>query len=324
MFVKKLAKIWTKKKIIFFYIIFLPRNIIFKLFSRFFDKKIIKVIDKVNDSNKDMVNKKKGDTCLVSSFFVGNSDRLEMLKLTVDKSLENFIDSKVKMYVRDSSSSEYSNKNENIFKGKGLDLDYQSEKKKLTESYYKLFSSMDEKYACTVFDDQPIVNLSPAFLNSATGLLTDFDGVIDMILVEWISKYIIDESNKTIKISLEDLEFKDKNIKPLGVVKYGDYSFAILKNYHFGFFFNNMFINAKSYANRLHWFMKYIDYFSPHALEMAGLYKIGPVFRYIAVPLEVGMLDIDYLHTDISTRETNQTAKALYDCVLKGFNIKCN
>ena len=51
--------------------------------------------------------------------------------------------------------------------------------------------------------------------------------------------------------------------------------------------------------------------------------KIGPVYQYVAVPLEVFALDLDYIHSKISIRKENYKARDLFVLFNKGYTKKC-
>ena len=51
------------------------------------------------------------------------------------------------------------------------------------------------------------------------------------------------------------------------------------------------------------------------------MWYIGPVYNYIAVALDVFMLDMDFAHTDTSIRTLNFPAKALFEASGQGYQI---
>jgi len=157
-------------------------------------------------------------------------------------------------------------------------------------------------------------------LSAGANLLDDFGGLIDVILIENLSGCRVEEASRTLRCDLKNLDFYRIGKKPLGVVKYGDYSFAILPNFHCGFFFNTMIGSGRDYAKRLSWYMNNVDVDSPHKIERAAGRGQGPVYKYIAVPLDVFMLDIDFEHTG-PTRAVNTESCAIFEALKRDFKI---
>jgi len=262
---------------------------------------------------------------VASSFRVSNQQRQEIFKVSLRETLRHLTGTAIKVKIRDASPEEFSRQNR-IFLNDlaGNNLDYKAETLNLNADYKELLETSEEKYFCMAFDDQPIFGLFPEFLSAATALLEDFAGSVDMMLIEQLNGFDIDISNKQIILEQQSLDFQARGIEPLGTVKYGNYSFAILNNFHYGFFFNTLIAPCKDYASRLKWYMEHVSQDKPHRIEKAGMYYRGPVYKYIAVPLQVFMLNIDFLHTDISVRGTTGKEKRIFEVLKNNYSIKYN
>lgn len=307
-----LNRLWSQRNTLFLRIFYLPRNVFFVIFRFYLDRKIIKKINYINLHNKNNEEISLNEIFLLTSFKIDNEERCKILESSTNINFENLHNSNIKVQVYDASDDIYFKKNQEVFKNiKGINLDYQSKKERLTTSYYNLLSQSKEKYFCSFFDDMPIVGLTREFLLASERLLRDFDGSIP-IVIEQIIGYDCDHKNRQILFNCKNILFKNLNKKPLGIIKYGNVSFAILYNYHYGFFFNTIIARCDNYKNKLIWYMNKISQNSPHQIELAGMRKIGPVYQYVAVPLEVFALDLDYIHSKISIRKENPNALKLF------------
>lgn len=258
---------------------------------------------------------------LLASYRINSSLRQEFLKISSHLSLRELSKGNIPIRVVDASNAEYIAVNKNIFSDLNLShLDFQTSNKKLTTVYRDTLLEAKEKYFCTIFDDQPIIGLTEDALSAGTALLEDFSGLVDIILFENLSACQSEESTQTLVCDLKNLDSVRSGHKPLGVVKYGDYSFAIFRNFHCGFFFNTMIGPCRDYAQRLSWYMKNIDEDSPHKIERAAGRGRGPVYKYIAVPLQTFMLDIDFEHTG-PTRAVNHESRNIFEALKRHFNI---
>jgi hypothetical protein len=263
-----------------------------------------------------------GQVFVAGSFRVSNQQRQEIFKVSMHETLRRIAGTPIKVKIRDASSKEFYLGNYAYLKELvGQNLDYGAESLNLNAAYKELLESSDEKYFCMAFDDQPIFGLTPEFLSAATALLEDFAGLVNVVPIEQINKFNIDNSSKQIILKPNTLDFQMNGIKPLGTVRYGNYSFVILNNFHYGFFFNTLIAPSKDYAARLNWYMNSVSQDKPHRIEKAAMYYRGPVYKYIAVPLEVFMLNIDFLHTEISVRGTSGEEKQLFEALNSGYQL---
>ncbi len=283
--------------------------------------KIRSLIKSLN-SGRFLGNKTQGQVFLASSFRITSDERASIFETAFRQSLKSF-KGHTRLAVADASDGPFSARVLSFLKSqKGVVLDYLNRSERLTGAYYNLLTQAKEKYFAMLFDDFPICNFNPEFLKASESLLNDFEGLVDLVFIEGVTEYKIDKSNQTIFYNLNSRDFKHHPSKLVGTVKYDEYEFAILENFHYGFFFNTVVANAKDYARRLKWYMDNIDYNSPHAIELAGSLKIGPVYKFIAVPLNVFNFDIDYSHTDISIREVVKGARELQNALDKGYELK--
>jgi len=314
-----LSKLVKNKKQLGYYIIFLPVKIFRKYFNWYFDKKI------KNLKFKNNVFSDVNDILILSSFRVNSEERYDIMNETLRLTLNKFDnDHSSRIEIIDSSDDNFFERNKTFFsKILKNNNNFKLEKKKarLPQSYYDTLSSAKEQYFCTFFDDQPILGINQDFLFSAASLLRDYSSLIDIILFEYPANLSIDDEKRKVFINFRNIEFKTKNIEPIKVVKYGEYAFALLRNCHYGFFFNNMIGRCDDYSTRLSWYMNHIDKNSPHEIELAGMRKIGPIFNHIAIPLDVLMVDFDYVHTDIAIRESGDKNKFLFQSIKNGYEF---
>lgn len=280
----------------------------------------IKIIQSILDSEGNVY--KNPELFLASSYRVDSRERQEIFEATMKINLRELAGSGLAFRAADASPSEYFNENNKFLNGildeKANNI---SLKARLPESYQHLLLQAKEKYFCQLFDDMPVVGLTPKFLAASTRVLEEFEGLVDIILIEQITEFDLDKGRKQINLKASNLEFLEINKTPLGVVSYQGYDFAILSNYHYGFFFNTLIASCKDYARRLKWYMEHTSFESPHKIELSGMRRIGPVYRFIAVPLNVFRLDIDYAHSNTSIRGVGEKTKDLFEAIRDGFSI---
>ncbi len=265
---------------------------------------------------------KENNIFLASSFRITSKEREGIFYTAFKQSLKNF-SGQVPLKIADASQQPFAASNLEFLQSlKGVKLEYQNKAERLNSAYYNLLSVSKEKYFVMLFDDFPIVGLSEGFLSACAALLNSFEGLVDLVFIEGVSEYKIDRAERRVVYNPDSRDFKHHPSKLVGTVKYDEYEFAILENFHYGFFFNTVVANAKDYARRLKWYMDKIDHTSPHAIELAGSLKIGPIYKFIAVPLNVFNFDIDYSHTDISIREVVKGARELQNALDKGYELK--
>lgn len=267
---------------------------------------------------------KPGSFFFATSFRISSQERLDILKTTLKESLKNF-NSSIKFKVSDASDPEYAAKNHEILlEHKGLTLEYQNKKERLNAAYQNMLSSSIETFFGMVFDDFPIIGMTDEFVKASCSLLTDFNGLVDLIYMEGVTHEKIDDATKTIYYKHADRTILNHKEDILGVVTYNNYRFAIVKNFCYGFFFNTIIARTKQYAEKLLWYMNNVDYSSPHKIELAGSLRIGPIYNYIAIPLEVINMDLDYSHTDTSIRRPAQKAEELFRAMTNNYSIQAS
>lgn len=261
---------------------------------------------------------------LGTSFRIGSKERLDILKTTLKESLRN-VSSSIKFKVSDASDPEWAAKTYDILlEHKGLVLEYQNQKERLNSAYQNMLSNSDETFFGMIFDDFPIIGMTSEFINASCNLLTDFNGLVDLIYMEGVTHDNINNETKTVYYKHTDRTILKHQKDILGVVTYNNYRFAIVKNFCYGFFFNTIIARTKQYAEKLLWYMNNVDYSSPHKIELAGSLRIGPIYNYIAIPLEVINMDLDYSHTDTSIRKPAQKAEELYKAMTKNYSIQAS
>ncbi len=257
-----------------------------------------------------------------TSFRINSQERLDILKTTLRESLKNF-NSSIKFKVSDASDSEWAKKNHEILlEHKGLALEYQNKKERLNLAYQNMLSDSDETFFGMVFDDFPIIGMTDEFIKASCSLLADFNGLVDLTYMEGVTHDNINNETKTVYYKHGDRTILKHQKDILGVVTYNNYRFAIVRNFCYGFFFNTIIARTKQYAEKLLWYMNNVDYSSPHKIELAGSLRIGPIYNYIAVPLEVINMDLDYSHTDTSIRKPAQKAEELYKAMINNYSIQ--
>lgn len=247
-----------------------------------------------------------------SSFKVTSKTRQEILEVTMEQSLAGLQNSDLNLKVLDASPDEFVDGNKAIFKKFfGIQTDYRLVPKKMPEAFLELFSETAGKYCGTLFDDVPFFGLNKEFLISCCKFLDDFSGLVDIICFETVGLELKGQDHKII-FDLNNHNFKKMGESPLGVVKYGDYSFAIFENYYYGFSLLNFIAPREDYTRRLKWYVEHISSVSPQLIEMASMWFRGPAYNYIAIPLEVFFMDLDFEHTDTTLRGYNPALRELF------------
>jgi len=245
-----------------------------------------------------------------------------MLDLTMRQSLTGFKNSGIRVEVVDASAPEYLETNRGIFSEiPGVNLDYKAVKKSMPVAFEGILEEADEKYCLCVFDDMPMVNLSPEYLQAACQLLDDYAGVVDTVGVWAGPSEILHDTKEIILRRREDIQAQ-LGKKLIGVVKYGDFSFAIAENFYYGFSLLNFLSPCKDCLRRLKWYMKHSSSVSSELIEKTSMWFRGPGYNYFALPLEIYMLDIDFERTDSSIREGfNPEQKECYLALKNGYRV---
>jgi hypothetical protein len=245
----------------------------------------------------------KADLFFSAAFRVNSKERQNILGVSVAETFKNLSGCGLRVGISDASIGEYVPGNREIFaKIGGLRIDYNVSNLKLPPALLNLLGKAAEKYFLMFFDDQPIVGLTAEFLAASCSLLSDFAGLVDLIYISDAPKQIINHANKTLIYNMADLIFRVRGVKPLCTVAYGNYSYAIIPNVLCGFFFNTIIAPAADYRRRLKWYADRVSANDPTEIEIVGSQYQGPVYHFLAVPLSVFQINIDYSHTESSVR----------------------
>ncbi|MBF0239020.1 MAG: hypothetical protein HQM12_15060 [SAR324 cluster bacterium] len=262
----------------------------------------------------------KDNFFFLSTFITATADRMKILEATIPQSFIEIGNSNLTVRVIDASDKNWSGKIESVFeKIHGINLQYKNQKIQFAPSIYNTLQQCSEKYFCLVYDDQPIFGLNTSFLKASCQLLKDYEGSLDMVLMETLKDYRIE--NDKIYFNLSDLGCKQYSHKLIEEVSYNGHKFGIYENYQYGFFFNTIIASCKDYSKRLEWYLKNIGENGQH-IELAGKAAKGPIFHHIAVSHEVFMMDIGYEHTTLSIRGNKASRKDLYQALKKGYGIQ--
>ena len=264
-----------------------------------------------------------GSRIFLSSVYRINSPvRQQILNVALATTLNPLAHSGLTVRVIDASVEEYIPANRGAFvKIPGLELDFQAKALRQAPSVIDVLNKSRQPYFSMVYDDMPVVGYTPEFLTSACDFFDDFKGVVNVMLIELVTRIECNHDKKQIVCDLRTLEFRSRGIKPERVVQYGNYSFAIVKNFHYGFFFNTIVAPAQDYAKRLSWFMNHISEKDSNKIELAGQAFRGPAWFYVAIPLDVFTLDLDFSPTEHSIRSGTAIQKAVYEGLQNGYQI---
>jgi len=250
---------------------------------------------------------------LLSTYRVNSDLRQRIFDLTIKRTLKHLLNSGLQLQVIDASVAKYIEANHSVLKEiSGINLDYTASEMKFQNALLSMHGKSDKPYFCMIYDDQPILGLTPEFLSASCDFLDDFAGLVDLVLIEPPLKYDIDHKTKKVAIDMESLVFKVRKQKPLGMVKYNEHSFAIIYNYNYGFFFNTLIASSKDYARRLKWYVQHVKNDNAQYIELAGMKRRGPIYDVIAVSLDVCMLNMDCSPTELAIRETPESARELF------------
>ena len=260
---------------------------------------------------------------ILSSFRVTTPSRKEIMQVTMENTLRHLRNSGVSLKILDSSPEEYIAQNQSFYEQLGLKLSYRTSSAKLTAAYIDLLTYSDKPYFYMAFDDFVSLNMQPQFLNSAAQLLKDFAGLVDCILIDPPTAYRVDDQEKIFYYDLNSLDALRKADSLLGIVNYGNWRFAIVRNFHYGFFFNTIVANRQDYLRRLTWYVNNVSP-SAHYIELAAAKKIGPVYKFLAIPLDVVQLDLDFEHTQISVRAENTATEDFFRALKNNYRLIAN
>lgn len=287
-------------------------------------KKIISRVKQVNLHKQES----KNFTDLPQKLFVACSYRInsplrqEIFSQAVKQTFKNLGHSGLAVRAADASMPEYIVGNHEIFKTvPGLNLEFSADSNRFQNAHYRMHQESSLPYFCMVYDDQAIIGLTKKFLRAACDFLEDFKGLVDLILIESPQSYELDKKNKKIIYNLKNLEFLAKDEKPLAVVNYGGYNFAILFNFHFGFFFNTIVGRSEDYARRLKWYMDNVKNQNAQYIELAGMRRKGPIYNFLAVPMEVCMFNIDCAHSELSIRGQERSPEELFNALKNNYEF---
>jgi len=288
--------------------------------------KIKKLLKKIpNSQSKSLVSGGLDNkTFFLMSIKISTLNRQEIMKTTLNQCFSLLPkEAGITFRINDSSADDFYFSNEQYFKNlPSIIPEIQRTQVRLPGAYYQFLTEQNQPYCLTIFDDFPITNLTSSLLLAGCRLLEDFAGMVDVVLIEQVLDYKLDDQNKLILIELKDLEFRIGHIVPLGIVEYFGHKFAIIENFHYGFFFSTVLVSTKDHARRLKWYLDNISAENPHKIELAGSLRRGPIYRYIAVPLEAFKLDLDFEHTEISIRPAVVEAKKLYEALKNNNQFK--
>ncbi len=296
---------------------------IYKVMGLFTDAKKEKDIKaKSLGSNRVAAVDLNSELFLFSTFLVGNQTRQEILQTSMQKSLEQ-ITQNLELKIFDASPEPQASLNEKYFsKFSRLKLQFQRFMAKPAPSISEAFCKTKKQFFCMLFDDQPIIGLSDEFLKASVSLLQDYQGLIDIILIEDLTKQNIISQENCAVFELKNLYFKNLGKEPVATVKYGEFSFALVKNFHYGFFFNTIVGRTSDYVKRLEWFRENISPNNSNLIELAGSKYLGPSYRYLAIPLDVFMVNIDFSHTNQSIRGLVGQEKLCFEALKNNFNLE--
>ena len=236
---------------------------------------------------------------------LGSQDKYQTFKNSLNVSLFYLKKYTLKLLCADASKTVYHSKVKSLFSKKNVEYDL------LHEPYtsfplrcYKLLEKTSTEFYFMMFDDQPVIGLTPDILTASCQLLKKYNGYLDLVLFDQNSDYIIDKTLKTISFDKNGSKlYKNKN-KILFIEKINGCQFAICVNPRYGFFFNTLIVSRQHYSRRLKWYIKNISNLSPHKIELSTANKIkrGPVFSHIAISLDAFMVDIDISPSELSVR----------------------
>ena len=264
------------------------------------------------------------DFFLAMTTRINTKERQEIFRVTAGVTLEHFKNDAVPVEVLDASDEEFLLGNKKIIADllPESKINYQAQKLRQAPSLMEIFSGAPKKKFLLFYDDQPIIGLSGKFLQAVSRVVEDFKGFADLVFINDIDDYGFDDDQKTIECKTSNLAFNKINNKPLGIVKYGDYTFAVLKNKNYGFFFNTIFAFVADYQSRLQWFISNVSDSDSNLIELAGMKRRGPSYKYVVVPLEVFMINLDYSHSENSCRDYSGLEKQAFEKINNGYKIR--
>ncbi|MCX6800004.1 MAG: hypothetical protein NT091_02575 [Candidatus Falkowbacteria bacterium] len=267
---------------------------------------------KILRNNQKIKTVKQGQAVpIISSYRIDSVERQEILEQTFLLTFKNISPNNF-LIVLDASDNEQALINKQIVERNcKARIQYRFERKRFSSAYAELLGGINEDVVAIVFDDQPIIGYSDSLLLASQQLLIAFCGVVDVVLFEYPQHVSINKDKKNIEVDLESLEFKKRDIKPEAIVNYSGHYFAIIKNFHYGFFFNNSIVNRDQYLSNLSYYRASTRNDSTVEIEDLGRRKLGPVFYYLAIPLDVYMLDFDFSRSSQSVRGENSFAQEL-------------
>jgi hypothetical protein len=178
-----------------------------------------------------------------------------------------------------------------------------------------------------LFNDQPAIGITKEFIDASCKLLKTHEGLVDIVIIDFIPKYSIDNKNKVINYKMSDMVCLNQGLgKLIQKVQIGNYSFGIYRRDKYGFIFNNIIASRKDYCKRLQWYINHISQISPQNIEISAekMIKRGPVYHYVAISYDAFMLDIDCEGSEISVRSNNDRANnaELFQAIADNYEIK--
>jgi hypothetical protein len=260
---------------------------------------------------------------VMMAFRLTSAARLAMLALVVERTLARLAGSDVHVTVADASDATLAQRAADaIGTVNGLDTEYERRAQSLPAALESLLERSAKPCFAHVFEDQVIAGLTPGLLAASATLLRTFEGLVDLVLIERAERHRVDEAEHAVVFDRASLEFRMNDIEPVGVARYGEHSFAIVENRHYGFFFNTIVANRASYLERLRWFRRRVSADDAHAIELASGRGKGPRYSFIAVPFEAISIDVDDEHTDASRRGIHATSEELSRLLQAGYGIR--
>lgn len=186
----------------------------------------------------------------------------------------------------------------------------------LAEAYRIILTDSQSDQFMMIFDDMPVVGLTDRLISAAAELLSDFQGLVDVVTFMMPERVTVDHEQRAVLF-----DPISRYPRTVGEVDYYGYRFAIVQNPLYGFYMNNLIANRSRYLQLLSWYIKRTGSGKHGPIEKLGMYRVGPIFRYVAIPLQACMIDLDFQHTESTVRTDSGSgqSKLLFSVLEEGY-----
>jgi hypothetical protein len=267
---------------------------------------------------------------VVLSYRITQPERVAILTETVETLRRGFRDTGVPIRVVDASDPPYPAQIQPLFARIGVPVSYEAAPLSLCAAYLRMLRATPVRYAYLQLDDAVTVGMGPAYFRAACALLDKYRDLLNVVSIELPVSIDVLAAERAVDIVMfrnadgrdgTGYAFGGGRLRLLWKERVGEYEFGIFENRFYGFYFHNMIVPTRDFANRLEWYMDRVSRTSVHAIELAAADRtMGPCWTHVAICLSrVCMVDLDYAPTPGAVRAPNDRNREVFEALRAGY-----